>query len=235
MAIKESIKSIFLKDRKNLSSNAPELFLNCCEFLPELRKLPTKGVYKNGVPEGLIIHYTAGNRDQSPYSALQSAYAQGFCYFFIDAKGTIYQQFDLNKWGQHAGLSTCPVTNRKNVSKLYAGVEIACAGKLIQNEDKYFTWFGKRVLNDDVREFDGSDTQFGKGFYQKFTIPQEQALLTLCLSFIKIFGISPEFILGHDEVAQFRKEDPGGSLSCSMSEFRNILRNKIKVSSQDFA
>ena len=222
-----------INTRPNLSDNAPNMFLNCCEFIPNLPKLKTLGEYPNGVPEGLIVHYTAGNQNQSPQSAMDNALRNGHCYFYIDAAGIIYQQFDLNRYGSHAGESLCPITGRKNVSKFYAGVEIACAGKLSPNEDAYYTWFGKKIPNDQVREFKGSDTQRSIGFYQKFTIPQEQALFKLSLAFIKLFGISSEFIMGHDEIAVGRKHDPAGSLSCSMGEFRNELRKKV-ISSSDF-
>lgn len=227
MALLSSVKSFFINDRKDLSSNAPNLFLNCCEFLPDLPKMPIKGSYANGVPEGLIIHYTAGNKDQLPNAAIQNAIAQKHCYFFIDAKGTIYQQFDLDKWGSHAGESMCPITGRYNVSRFYAGVEVACAGKLNFDNDRYSTWFGKPVPLEDVRSFNGSDTQPIRGDFQKFNVAQEQALFTLSLAFMKLFGISAEFIMGHDEVAPYRKSDPGGSLCCSMGEFRNILRSKF--------
>jgi N-acetylmuramoyl-L-alanine amidase len=231
MALLKSVKEYFIKDRKDLSANAPDMFLNCCEFIPELPKLKSKGQYPAGVPQGLIIHYTAGNRDQSAHSAIQSAFQQNHSYFFIDAKGTIYQQFDLNKWGSHAGESFCPVTERKNISKYYVGVEVACAGKLNFTNGAYYTWFGKMVSPHEVRYFDGNETQIHKGHYQKFTIPQEQALMTLSLALIKIFGISIELIMGHDEVSPMRKSDPAGSLSCSMSEFRNILRSKVSSNS----
>lgn len=227
MPLLSSVKSFFVNDRKDLSSNAPNLFLNCCEFIPDLPKMPTKGSYPRGVPDGLIIHYTAGNRDQSAHAAIQNAIAQKHCYFFIDAQGKIYQQFDLDRWGAHAGESRCPVTNRINVSRFYAGVEVACAGKLNYDGDRYTTWFGKTIPLEETRKFEGSYTQPFKGVYQKFTLEQETALLTLSLAFMKLFGISEQFILGHDEIAPYRKSDPGGSLSCTMSHFRNILKERI--------
>lgn len=232
MALLKNISSKFFNNRPDLSDNAPNMFLNCCEFLPDLPKLKVQGTYPNGVPEGLIVHYTAGNQLQDPKSALDNALRNNYCFFFIDAKGIIYQQFDLNMWGKHAGESLCPVTGRKNVSKYYAGVEIACAGKLAQNENNFVTWFGKEISKDQVREYIGNEAQPASGYYQKFTLQQEQALFKLSMAFIKIFGITPEYILGHDEVSQGRKNDPSGSLSCTMAEFRNELRNKI-ISSAD--
>lgn len=234
MALLKKIAPNFFNTRANPSENAPNMFLNCCEFIPNLPKLKTLGEYPDGVPEGLIVHYTAGNQQQSAQSAIDNALRNGHCYFYIDAAGTIYQQFDLNRYGSHAGESICPETGRKNVSKYYAGVEIACAGKLTFTDGEYYTWFGKKVPKDQVRNFNGSGWQQSAGFYQKFTIPQEQALFKLSLALIKLFNISPSCILGHDEVAQGRKQDPAGSLSCTMEDFRKELKKKITSSLVDF-
>lgn len=215
------------KDRSNLSDNAPQMFLDICEFIPDLPKLKTKGEYPKGVPEGIVIHYTAGNQNQSAESALKFAYDQGYTYFFIDAKGIIYQQFDLNRWGNHAGESICPVTGIKNLSKYCVGIEVACSGKLDKREDGYYTWFGKKIPSIETRFFKGSETQRLQGYYQIFKEPQENALFTLCKTLCKIFNIDPSLIYGHDEISIGRKNDPAGSLSMTMPEWRNKIRNAI--------
>lgn len=179
-------------------------------YLRDLPRLRTNGEYKNGFPEGAIIHYTAGRQDQSGIAAMQHALENNFCYFFINESGMIYQQFDINRWGSHAGLSKCPVTKRSNVSKYYVGIEIACAGKLSKGK----SWFGQKIPEHRIREVNGIQ-------YEAYTPEQEESLYDLCM-WLCINGANPELFFGHNEVTP-RKEDPGGSLSTSMDTFRLAL------------
>jgi len=183
-------------------------------YLKELPDMKTLGEYKAGFPEGAIIHYTAGRQDQSGIMAIQSAIEQGHCYFFINESGMIYQQFDLTRYGQHAGLSKCPVTKRNSVSKYYVGIEIACAGKLIKGK----AWYGQKISEHKIREVNGVQ-------FEAYTPEQEESLFNLCLWLCEN-GADPDLILGHNEVTA-RKLDPGGSLSMSMEEFRMRVKEQL--------
>lgn len=229
MGILSSIDALFKSwmepDRKNKAS--PDVFINQAIFLPELNPMQARGVYPKGYPEGLIIHYTAGSQNQSAYSAIDLANKNGHQYFFIDKDGTLYQQFDLKNWGYHAGKSICPITKRENVSRFYAGVEIACPGLLEFKQNKFYTWYNQEIPKDKTRYFGGTITQRIGGSFHTFTPEQENTLFSLCIMFCEQFDISPQFILGHDEVSPGRKADPGGSLSMSMDEFRDKLRIEL--------
>lgn len=179
-------------------------------FLEDLPRLKTFGNYKKDFPEGAIIHYTAGRQDQSGIMAIQHAIESNFCYFFINESGMVYQQFDINRWGSHAGLSKCPVTSRSNVSKYYVGIEIACAGLL--NKGK--TWYNLKVPDHKVRTINNQQ-------FESFTPEQEDSLFDLSL-WLCDNGANPDLFFGHNEVTS-RKIDPGGSLSIPMGEFRTRL------------
>ena len=184
-------------------------------FLKDLPKMKTLGEYASGYPEGAIIHYTAGRQDQSGIMAVQNALTAEHCYFFIDSFGMVYQQFDLNRWGSHAGLSRCPFTGRNGVSKYYVGIEIACSGKLINGK----TWYGQKIPDHKIR-------QTKEGQFEKYTPEQEESLFDLSLWLCEN-GANPDLFLGHNEVTD-RKQDPGGSLSMSMEEFRERLGVRIR-------
>lgn len=183
-------------------------------FLDKFPKMKTINDYKMHHPEGAIIHYTAGRQEQSGEAAIQHAIEQGYCYFFINQAGMVYQQFDLDRYGQHAGLSKCPVTGRTNVSKYYVGIEIACAGYLENGK----TWYGEKVPSARKRAND-------KGEFQIYTVAQEKALLELC-TWLCLGGSNPEYFFGHDEVTN-RKLDPGASLSMTMNDFRIKLKEIV--------
>jgi N-acetyl-anhydromuramyl-L-alanine amidase AmpD len=209
------------KDRLDISTNKPEIFYPEAKYIPSLPNMPTNGNYRVNFPEGIIIHYTAGDQMQSGESAVKQAIDHGYAYFFIDGGGHVFQQFCLSRWGYHAGFSKCPVTGRSSVSKLYVGIEVACAGRLT---DEGKSWFGKRIAPVDIRKADPSYTV--SGCYQTFTHMQEKSLLELCV-WLCNKGVNPDLILGHYEVAPSRKDDPGPSLSVPMPKWRLKVKQEL--------
>lgn len=208
------------KPRADLSSNRPKIFYPEAQYIPHLPRMSSIGKYKKGFPEGIVVHYTAGDINQSGQSAVEHALFSGYLYFFIDKGGYVYQQFDLSEWGYHAGMSQCPVTKRTSVSKLYVGIEIASGGILSDNK----TWFGKRVSPINIREADPSYLVSGR--FEKFTEVQERSLVDLCV-WLCSKGVNPDLIFGHNEVAPKRKIDPGASLSMPMSLFREHIKQEF--------
>ena len=177
------------------------------------RKMGTSFTYPKNYPHGAIVHFTAG-RDKTEQDALDSynwGCDQGYVFFVIGPTGKLYQGFPLNKGGSHAGASSWPGLGSGVSSKL-VGIEIACAGGL---DSRGKSWFGVTYPQDEIR----------KGF-KKYTPEQEETLIKLLVWLKKnnpeVFDV--QYILGHDEVSPGRKNDPGHSLSMSMSE----LREKIK-------
>jgi N-acetyl-anhydromuramyl-L-alanine amidase AmpD len=187
--------------------------------------MPTHGKYPKGFPEGAIVHYTAGVQDDSA-EEIATGRSDGFAYMLIRADGTVYQAHPLDEWGYHAGGSTWPAFPHE-VSVHTVGIEIACPGLLRGVAGSYRTWYNDPVKDEQVRVVPHHDNQVA-GPYQKYTSEQECALRIL-LQWLKsnsngIFQY--DFVLGHDEVAPGRKEDPGGSLSMTMPEYRQFLKSQ---------
>jgi len=208
--------------RPNKEISKPKLFYPEAQFIPHLPHMPTMGEYKKKFPEGVVIHYTAGDIGQSGESAVKQAIENGYSYFFIDRWGYVYQQFDLHRWGYHAGISQCPITKRTSVSRHYVGIEIACSGLLSDSK----TWFGKRVAPVNVRKAD--HRYLVSGEFEKFENVQERALIELCLWLCQK-GANPDYIFGHQEVSPGRKSDPGASLSMPMKDFRETIKKDFEV------
>lgn len=189
------------------------------------------GTYKNKFPEGIIIHFTAGWRNQKPLDAVKFANKNGHRYFLIAEKGEVIQQFDLSGYGPHAGVSKCPVTKRSTVAQYYVGIEVMCGGRL-EDADKDGqvddTYFKTNVPQDQMRtgKINGK-WQKSLGTYEIFTPEQEKSLVDLCVWLCKS-GANPDLIFGHDEVAPSRKNDPGLSLSMSMDNFRELIKKELK-------
>ena len=189
------------------------------------KQMKTRGKYRKGYPEGAIIHFTAGRYGTQD---MDSGIANGFAYLLIDDKGNVYQANSLDSWGYHAGVSSWKSLG-SGVSEFLVGIEITAAGKVKKVGESYQTWFKDVLKKDQVREVKAKDN-VQAGIYQKYTDEQEKALIDL-LIWLKdnnpdVFSF--DLVLGHDEVAPTRKNDPGGALSCTMPEFREKLKKLYK-------
>lgn len=211
--------------------------------------MKTRGYYQGGFPKGAVVHYTAGRSRDKISGGSRNAntnYEQGirevkygcnspFCYFLIDADGNVHQQFPLDRWGYHAGKSSYPKIG-KNVSTSLVGIEVMCAGRLeYESEGKCKAWFtntkkGDKLFYEHEYNFWNKNKNIQTGFYHKFTDKQKEALVDLILWMndqSKDFDLKK--VLGHDEVAPNRKNDPGGSLGMPMEDFREMLLDIKKV------
>ena len=181
----------------------------------------TRGKYANGYPIGAIVHYTSGWWNRSLEDQVQEQVENGYTYFVIDENGNVAQNFPLDEWGYHAGKSSWPSIDG-SVSDDLVGIEICCAGKL---ESDGTPWFSDQVI-EDIRVVDKPTDNQKVGIYQKYTKAQETALTNLLLwlhrNEPKTFNL--DLVLGHDEVSPDRKDDPSGSLSMTMPEYREFLK-----------
>lgn len=195
-------------------------------------QLTSRGKYPKEHPEGAIVHFTAGRYGRS---ALASARQQGLAYFLIEKDGRVNQALPLNEWGYHAGVSKWNPLGTGSVSARLVGIEIECAGLLKKAPDgSYKTWFGTEIQPEDVREIKEKKDNRTPGAYHKYTREQEIALVELL---IWLKGNAPDIfsfdlVLGHDEVSEVRKQDPGGALSVSMPTFRENIKSLWKVMSR---
>lgn len=201
--------------------DSPQRGLLWCPFaIKRTEHMATRGEYRKGYPEGAVVHFTAGG---SAEASFQYGLKKGFCFFVISEDGAIHQAFPLNCWGYHAGESFHSKLGN-GVSKYLVGIEVSNPGKLIKKPDgSYETWFGKRVDPKIVRYYPKQTKNIEAGYYAAFTDAQEASLKKL-LRWLKENNPSVfqyDLIVGHDEVAPGRKNDPGGALSQTMADYRS--------------
>ena len=188
-------------------------------------KVSVRGRYptRSGMPRGLIIHYTSGRFDthDDTINSLRHMAESGLGCMAMDIDGKIYRAANqpLDKVAFHAGNSMWQ--GQRSISYYCVGIEVSCAGLLSAGE----TWWGTKIPKELTRHISDQRDNQKPGTYHAFTALQEASLINFCLWQL---DTNPEFkigwIVGHDEVAPNRKSDPGGSLSMTMPDFREMIR-----------
>lgn len=178
--------------------------------------------------EGLCVHHTAGRQTNDPTGTINMANSpdhSAFGYWVMASDGIVSKTHELNRWAYHCGTYH---------HRTYLGIEIMGAGLLTERNGKLYPWFDFKndVPRERARYFEGGKQQI-KGWYWPFTKAQEEALVGL-IQFLK--DTEPKFkienVKGHDEICfeagyPGAKNDPGGSLSMSMPQFREYLKTVI--------
>lgn len=185
-------------------------------------------VRKVNPPKGLIVHFHAGHRDgrNNSLNCLRSGARNEYKYICLEEDGVLhFPKNDKTKSGRPSFYGHGWHCGTKHNDD-HVGVEVICSGKLGFTQGIFRTWFKKIIPGKDVRKVKAKDN-VKAGYYHTFTDEQEKALVDLCLYLDANYeSFSLDNVLGHDEVAPSRKNDPGGSLSMTMPEFRDFLKAK---------
>lgn len=198
---------------------------------------------KSGKPLGMVHHYTAGHLSpdhRQVTGMLQSLGKRGLGCMGMDEQGVIYvpKSLGFTKIGYHAGSSKW--LGKTSLNQYLLGMEVCNPGKVYAHKGEFFAYWdvdSKRIPRsnakpldpDRVREWKTSPGEQHKGFYFAFTDAQEKALINFDLWQKKT---NPEFsfdwCVGHDEISQSGKTDPGACLSMPMADFRELLKRLEK-------
>lgn len=186
------------------------LFLSCSENNKtpfNERKIPPKisTVYKansyNLRIQYIILHYTAIDDDIS-LKALTSSYGVSSHYLITTReKDPIYRLVDDNDRAWHAGATM--FDNRQSINDSSIGIEIVNLGYIekVTNTPRQIRRMTKRQLeNRFFRPY---------GEYTEFEESQIEKLAYLLKNLVMKYDIKPYRILGHSDVAPYRKRDPG--------------------------
>lgn len=201
-----------------------------------------KGEYPKGYPYGAIVHFTAGQYSKGLENAISAISDSPYFFCSIGTDGRFVQANPLNQWGYHAGESAWTIAGEKRsgVSNFLVGIEITNPGRLEVHNGKYYTYwdtaFKQPLDSQKVRVIEKNHDNILAGAYLPYTREQEETLVEFLLwakaNNPGVFDF--DYVLGHDEVAgpkgigRWRKNDPGGALSMTMTEFRQLLKDEYK-------
>lgn len=172
-------------------------------------------------PRGLIVHFTAGwsNKESNAVRTLQGGKKNGYTYWSMSESGQVYMDTKATEHGYHSG---------SYHHRDHLGLEICNGGKLTKKNGVCKTWFNYTPPQDRIRfvKYEGQV----EGFYMTYTKEQVQSLIDVCMWLKETYpSFSFDRVIGHDEAMveigkPGRKNDPGGALPMSMSEFRALLK-----------
>lgn len=209
------------KERPNDPLGLKKYTLPIMKELPSDIRFDNQGNYRTGSgrAKGLVVHYTVSG--DSPIGVARYMASKGLGCLTMGHDGVIWypKNWDWNKqWDDHAGKSEWKGVT--SLSRYCYGLEMCNWGKL--ND------VTKPKANH-VRNVPKDKDNMKAGDYESFTYEQEVSLKNFILWQLDTnpdFDI--EWVVGHDEIAPARKSDPGGSLTVTMPE----LREKIKELAQ---
>ena len=172
------------------------------------------GPFAPGLPDTIVIHYTAGASAESAIRTLCDRERRVSAHLVVGRDGRMTQLLPFNIVGWHAGRSRW--SERTGLNHYSIGIEVDNAGQLRERDGSYQSWFGRTYPEAEV--VSGTHRNHGLPgahpdirrpvtYWHRYRQVQLQAVEDTCAELIAAYGI--RHILGHEEIAPDRKVDPG--------------------------
>ena len=173
--------------------------------------------FKAGNRDAIVIHYTAGGSAESSANYLAQKDVKASAHLVIGRGGEIYQlvPFDTISW--HAGKSS--YGGRTHYNRFSIGIELDNAGILTKTGSEFQSWFGRKYQQSDVMEAIHRN-ESSSAFWHTYTETQLQVNEQICKLLLTKYPDIVD-ILGHEEIAVGRKQDPGPAFP--LDRFRRRL------------
>lgn len=162
------------------------------------------GEFGEGLPETIVIHYTAGPSMDSAIHTFKDPAVRASAHILVDADGSVTQLIPFNKIAWHCGESRW--LDRFGLNSYSIGIEIVNAGPLDKNGSRWVSWFGKSYPREEVvRSTHKNESK--PIYWHRYSAAQIDSVMEICRVLMMQYSI--RFILGHDDISPGRKRDPG--------------------------
>ena len=164
----------------------------------------------------LVMHYTAGASAKESIGWLANKKAGASAHVVIGRDGTITQMVPFDRVAWHAGKSEWEGVVGLNSHSL--GIELDNAGKLKRTEGRWRAVYGGVIPDADVTEAvhkNEKEEGIVRGWHE-YPPKQLDAALELAALLVSHYGLKD--VIGHDDIAPGRKQDPGPAFP--MESFR---------------
>jgi N-acetylmuramoyl-L-alanine amidase len=197
------------------------LKLDSGKFAPFVTTDQMGGQLQVGKPRILVIHYTAGGSAAGAISTFRNGKPgnRTSAHLVIDHDGKITQMVPFDMTGWHAGPSRWRGLN--NINSHSVGIEVVNWGKLSRmasggwSSDYGHSVPADRVVLASHKHFPGAEHG-----WELFDEAQIEALIGAAGAIVHAYGIGGWDLVGHDDIAPFRKIDPGPALRLDMIRAR---------------
>lgn len=187
------------------------------------------GPFAPGLPDTLLIHFTAGGTIEGAISTLTDPKTRTSAHVVIGRDGAIRQlvPFDWVAW--HAGESAW--AGRFGLNAYAVGIELVNWGRLqvrsgVHGPETLVSWTGTEVPREDAvqlrHSFEGQ-----LSWWQQYTELQLEACEQLCELLVEHYSI--RWFLGHEHVSPGRKLDPGPAFPLDEMRGRLGVRHDEEV------
>jgi N-acetylmuramoyl-L-alanine amidase len=185
-------------------------------------KTPNQGgTFDAGLPDTIIIHYTAGSSAESSVNALCDKRNKASAHLVVGRDGSVTQLVPFNKIAWHAGKSA--YGGRTGFNKYSIGIEIDNAGRLTKSSGQYLAWFGRAYPESEVIEAVHRN-ESEPHYWHRYTEEQISRVNDICVDLVEAYKISS--ILGHEEISPRRKTDPGPAFPLDQLRERVLYRER---------
>lgn len=164
-------------------------------------------------PDLIVVHYTGGADALSSARHLAHPDSDASAHLVIGRDGEIIQLLPFNRVAWHAGRSA--YEGRTNLNRCSIGIELDNAGLLHRCEGRFYSWFHREYMPDEVH----TDCEDGHATYwHNYPLVQIQTLFAVCKLLLNEYPIRQ--LVGHSEITR-RKLDPGAAFP--LEKFRHQL------------
>ncbi len=180
------------------------------------------GKFTQGLPDTVIIHFTAGPTAASAINTLTNPNVKASAHLVVDYDGSITQLVPFDEIAWHAGVSSRG--GRTGFNKYSIGIEIVNPGNLTRVDDMYQAWYGTLYPAGKVLKAVHRNESKPR-YWHIFTQEQIDTVLEICMLLKEEYHIN--LILGHEEIAPGRKLDPGPAFPLNRLRDR-VLNNRME-------
>lgn len=171
------------------------------------------------VPEFLIVHFTSGRSAETTVERFQESESRVSAHLVIGRNGSVTQLVPFHVEAWHAGVSRW--ADRVGLNSYSIGIELDNAGQLKRTARGWETWYHTVIPEEDVLPALHKNESVLSG-WQTYTDVQLHTLFEIGATLVRTYGLKE--VLGHDDVAPDRKNDPGPAFP--MDEFRSYVMGR---------